>query len=137
MSLVVFSLLAVLAAVAIGYPLFRSRPAAQPDPGISDAQIDGAVRRLREARKRAAAPRPKESCPVCNAPYQPGDRFCMRCGQTLAPQEAAPSPARETVCPSCGAALREDDLFCARCGQRLVAPSDPGAGGERPEEVQS
>lgn len=129
MSLVVFVLMAALTAMAIAYPLLKPGVAAQPEARVSDAQIDRAVQRLRGARKRSAGP----ACPTCGAPYQPGDRFCVRCGQALPRQEAAPTPAPERVCPSCGAALRPDDLFCARCGHHLSAPG--GDGGL--EEVQS
>jgi len=129
MSLVVFVLLAALTAMAIAYPLLKPGAAAQPEARVSDAQIDRAVQRLRQARKRGAGP----ACPACGAPYQPGDGFCVRCGQVLPRQEAAPAPAPERVCPSCGASLRPDDVFCARCGHRLSAPG--GDGGL--EEVQS
>jgi len=129
MSLIVFILLAALTAVAIAYPLLKPGTVAPSEAGVSDAQIDRAVQRLRQARKRRAGP----ACPACGAPYQPGDAFCVRCGQALPRQEAAPTPAPERVCPSCGAALRPDDRFCARCGHRLSAP----AGESGLEEVQS
>ena len=135
MSLVIFALLAVLAAIAIAYPLLAPRVPAQPETHIGDAQVDTAVYRLRQARKRGevAGRGADRACPACGAPYQPGDRFCVRCGQTLPQQEAAPAPAQGAVCPSCGAALREEDLFCARCGYRLPTPT----GGGSVKEVQS
>ncbi|RPI58574.1 MAG: zinc ribbon domain-containing protein [Chloroflexi bacterium] len=134
MSLVVFFVLAALAAIAVAYPLLTPRVPAEPEARISDAQVEGAVQRLRRARKRGepVSPGADRVCPACSAPYQPGDRFCVRCGQTLPEQGAAPTPAQAAVCPSCGAALREDDLFCARCGHRLPTPT--GGGGL--EEVQ-
>jgi predicted amidophosphoribosyltransferase len=137
MSLVVFVLLAALATVVIAYPLFKARVPAPQETGISDAQVERAVRRLREARNRGAVvPGAGELCPACSAPYQPGDRFCMHCGGTLPPQEAAPRPAPGLECASCGAALRDDDLFCARCGQRVPAATDAAPTGESREEVQ-
>jgi len=123
MSLVVFFILAALAAVAIAYPLLPAHRPAQPEAHIGDVEVEAAVQRLREARKRGdLAVSPADGvCPACSAPYQAGDRFCVRCGQTLPQQETAPPPAQKQVCPSCGAALREDDLFCARCGRGVQA----------------
>jgi len=134
MSLVVLILLAALAAIAIAYPLLTPRAPALPEARISDAQVEAAVKRLRQARMRGEPTGPASGrvCPACSAPYQPGDRFCVRCGQTLPQEEAAPTPAQGSVCPSCGAALREDDLFCARCGHRLPTPT----GGGSLEEVE-
>jgi hypothetical protein len=135
MGLAVFVLLAALAAVAIAYPLLRPRGAAHSQPRLSDAEVEVAVQRLRRAGKRgrAAAPTAIMPCPACNTPYQPGDRFCVRCGQTLSQPEMDGTPVSGSVCPSCGAALREDDRFCARCGHRQLSPG----GSDSLEEVQS
>lgn len=137
MSLVVFLLLAALAAIAIAYPLLTPPTPAQPQPEarITDAQVEGAVLRVRQARKRSslAVPPGGGHCPACSTPYQPGDLFCARCGQPLPQQETAPTPAQESVCPSCSAVLRKDDVFCARCGCRLDTP----IGGGSLEEDQS
>ncbi len=134
MSLVVFVVLAALSAVAIAYPLLTPRGAAQPRARLSDAEVDVAVQRLRRSGKRSQAPALAAAalCPACSSPYQSGDRFCVRCGQTLPLPEAAPTPAQSPVCPACGAALRGDDVFCARCGHRLGAPGE----GKSLEEVQ-
>ena len=134
MSLLVFFLLAALTAVAIAYPLLTLPGPAHPEALVTEAEVDGAVRRLREARRRGEVPVSVASrlCPSCSAPYLPGDRFCVRCGQTLAKQEVAPGPQSRAACPACGAALRHDDLFCARCGYRLPVPGE----GESLEEVQ-
>jgi type II secretory pathway pseudopilin PulG len=134
-SLAVFILLAALAAVAIAYPLLTLRVPAQREAPTSDVQVEVAVQQLREARKQGglAVPPSANGCPACSAPYQPGDRFCVRCGQVLPQQETPPAPAQAAICPSCGAALRGDDPFCARCGHRLPASSEGG----NAEEVQS
>lgn len=134
MSLVIFVLLAILAAVVIAYPLLRPGLPAQPEVSMSDAQIERAVQRLRQAGKRGEAAElvPGALCPACGTPYQPDDRFCVRCGQTLPRQEAVYTPAHGALCPSCGAGLRADDVFCARCGHRLRAPGEAGG----LEEVQ-
>lgn len=109
-----FFLLALAAAAIIAYPLLPGQRTVQPEPVVTDADIERAVRTLRQARSDGS-----QSCPSCGKPHQLGDRFCVRCGATL-PQAAAVGPA----CPSCGTTVHEEDQFCAKCGHRLVAGED-------------
>jgi PPM family protein phosphatase len=61
------------------------------------------------------------SCPSCDAPLQPGDRFCEQCGARLLEAEE-PGPG----CQVCGAGASEIDAdgYCAVCGSREREPSD-------------
>lgn len=47
------------------------------------------------------------ACPQCGASAQIGDRFCPKCGTTLA-----------HACLDCGHTLRPADRFCPRCGAK-------------------
>ncbi|HID63465.1 MAG TPA: zinc ribbon domain-containing protein [Anaerolineae bacterium] len=47
-----------------------------------DEEIEKRVRALRRKRKRAR-PAKKAVCPRCGRQYEPGDRFCARCGREL------------------------------------------------------
>ncbi|MGC9360184.1 MAG: zinc ribbon domain-containing protein [Anaerolineae bacterium] len=49
------------------------------------------------------------ACPKCGNPYRPNQRFCAKCGSSLA--SAAP-----TVCPRCSAPVKATDRFCPKCG---------------------
>ena len=116
MGVAIFILLALLAAGAIVYPLLPGRAPVSTAAAITDGEIEAAVRRLRRARAGGG-----HVCPACGEAYQPGDRFCVRCGGALpaaSPVKATPAPAGP-VCPSCGAALQEGDRFCAKCGHTL------------------
>lgn len=62
-------------------------------------------------------------CPNCNAPVQPGVKFCPNCGKSTAQQkvpcvkcngEIAPG---SKFCPECGAS---QDLACGNCGTKLT-----------------
>ena len=113
MGIAVFFLLALVVAGIVAYPLLenltgRGKPA---EPvAATDTDIDRAVANLRKARSQAGP-----SCPACGRAYQPGDRFCVRCGHDL-PGEKVASPG--PTCPSCGADIHAEDQFCAKCGHR-------------------
>jgi hypothetical protein len=107
----IFFLLALIAAGIIAYPLLPGRLVAQPEPAVTDGDIERAVRDLRQAPSTGGP-----SCPTCARAYQAGDRFCVRCGSGL-PQPASAGP----VCPSCGVVVHEGDLFCAKCGHRMAS----------------
>lgn len=111
MGVAIFFLLALIVAGAIAYPLLPGRARTQVAPTLTDGEIEQAVRNLRRTRSGA-----EQHCPACGRAFQPGDRFCVGCGQSL-PQADSAGP----VCPSCGAALHSQDLFCAKCGHRLPA----------------
>ena len=116
MGVAIFTLLALLAAVAIVNPLLPGREPAPLAPAVTDGEIEAAVRKLHRARAGGG-----RACPACGEAYQPGDRFCVRCGGALLPgdQVGSPLPSAGLVCPSCGAALQEGDRFCAKCGYTL------------------
>jgi predicted amidophosphoribosyltransferase len=113
MGIAVFFLMALIATVAIVYPLLPGRATSRPVPILTDGDIEQAVRTLRRTRSKS-----KDGlfCPSCSKPYQAGDRFCVGCGAALPEVSAAPA-----ACPACGAPLREGDRFCSRCGHNLVA----------------
>jgi uncharacterized OB-fold protein len=118
MGVVLFFVLAAAVAAALVYPLLPGRGPAVESPAAlgpawSDGQIEGAVRRIRQARQEDGL-----ACPDCGHAYRPGDRFCVRCGAELPLPEGAVAGGR--VCPSCGAVVRGDELFCSRCGHRLA-----------------
>jgi predicted amidophosphoribosyltransferase len=117
MGVAIFFPLALLAAAAIVYPLLPGRAPAALAPVVTDGEIEAAVRKLRRARAAGSG----RACPACGEAYQPGDRFCVRCGGPLPQGEQVKSPLPQTgpVCPSCGAALQEGDRFCAKCGYTL------------------
>lgn len=52
-------------------------------------------------------------CPACNAPNDPGSKFCDQCGG------AFPADVR---CPGCGEVNDPDARFCDRCGDRIDRP---------------
>jgi uncharacterized OB-fold protein len=110
MGIAVFIVLAVVAAIAIVYPLLPGAASNLPVPVVTDSDIDQAVRHLRRPRSKSGL-----SCPSCGQTYQAGDRFCVGCGATLA--EVAPAAP---ACPACGAVLHEGDRFCLKCGHNLV-----------------
>jgi len=113
MSLAIVLLLVVACAGAIVYPLLPGRTPADPEPTVTDGDIEKAVRDLRTARNSGGL-----LCPQCGKSYQAGDRFCVGCGQDLPQDKPAPSGP---VCPSCGAAIQETDHFCAKCGHTIAA----------------
>jgi uncharacterized OB-fold protein len=109
----VFFLLALVVAGIVVYPLLPGRRVRQPAPGVADADIEEAVRNLRQARSRG-----RLACRQCGQGYQAGDRFCVRCGEKLPQAKVEPAIP---VCPSCGATIHENDQFCAKCGHGLSA----------------
>jgi predicted amidophosphoribosyltransferase len=112
-SILIFFLMALIAVVAIAYPLLPGAATARIAPVVTDGDIEEAVRTLRRTRTKAVS---GPSCPSCGRAYQAGDRFCVGCGAAL-PAVAADA----TTCPSCGATLREGDQFCSKCGHNLLA----------------
>jgi len=105
-----FVVLFLVGAVAIAYPLLPGTRARSRKVELTVGDIDQAVRELR-----LRQPESGPLCPACGAGYQPEDKFCARCGQTL---EGAQMP--EQRCPSCQAVVRAADQFCAACGQNLM-----------------
>ena len=120
MGIAIFFVLAAIVAVAIVYPLLPGRTTSFPAPKATEQEIERAVRDLRRARSGGGS-----FCPTCGQTFQPGDRFCVRCGGTLSQPQADPASAESLrhslVCPSCGATIREGDQFCAKCGHGIVA----------------
>jgi predicted amidophosphoribosyltransferase len=113
MSIVIFFVLALLAAAAVAYPLLPGRAPARAASAVADRDIERAVRNLRRARARDGL-----FCPACGKGYQAGDRFCVRCGGDLPQAKAA---AEGQSCPACGAPIRQGDQFCAKCGHDVAS----------------
>jgi uncharacterized OB-fold protein len=112
MGMVIFVLLALAVAGVIAYPLLPGRGPVETAPAVSDADIERAVRKLRQERKRGGL-----HCPTCGEAYAAGDRFCVHCGGALPKLEVAEGGE---ACPECGAILRDGDVFCSKCGYRLA-----------------
>lgn len=100
-------LLALWAAIIVGYPLWPTRVAAPPARAPTDEEIARAVRRRRQV----------SFCPSCGAEVRSGARFCVVCGRALSHPQPAGSGA---TCAACGALIREGDRFCAHCGSPVV-----------------
>lgn len=113
MGVAIFFVLTVAVSAILIYPLLPGRAPAPEDPALADGEIDQLVRNLRLARGRDGL-----TCPTCGTANQPDDRYCGRCGNSLAPVQPAPAGP---VCPSCGSVLRDGDLFCAKCGHEIAA----------------
>ncbi len=74
-------------------------------------ELERRIQALRKARRQPAkAAAAGGRCPRCGAPYDPGDKFCAKCGASLTQARA---------CPHCGAPYDLGDNFCARCGKPL------------------
>jgi RNA polymerase subunit RPABC4/transcription elongation factor Spt4 len=71
-----------------------------------EAQI--AARRKPASDQRPAPAAGKVTCSNCGTLANSGDRFCPKCGQTLA-----------LTCLECGRPIRPGDHFCAACGAKL------------------
>jgi predicted amidophosphoribosyltransferase len=115
MSLVLFFLLAAVAAGIILYPVLPGRAVSRPVQAVTDGDIERAVHDL-------CPPASKEGrlCPSCGRAYDAQDRFCVRCGAVLPGRESEAAAVLPT-CPSCGAPLRPGDQFCGKCGHHLAA----------------
>jgi predicted nucleic acid-binding Zn ribbon protein len=111
-GILVFFLLALVAAAILAYPLLPGRATTQPETSVTDTDIDREVRHLLRVRAKGG-----HSCPACGRAHQPGDQFCAGCGAALPKPQTAPAGP---VCPSCGAAIRHGDQFCAKCGHRMT-----------------
>jgi PPM family protein phosphatase len=70
---------------------------------------------------------PELHCSACDAPMQPGDRFCEQCGSrsTVAPDRDGAPPMEAAGCHVCGApADRIDrDGYCGACGALARHPA--------------
>lgn len=117
MAILVFFVLAIIAAGIIAYPMLPGRTPARPAPALTDGEIEQAVRNLRRSRNRGGL-----ACPSCGQAYQEGDLFCVRCGSGLSKANVQSKPGG-LVCASCGISLQAGDQFCSKCGHP-VAPEE-------------
>jgi len=69
------------------------------------------------------------ACSVCGAPLEPGDGFCMVCGQSVGASPPTPQSGAGlgSTCARCGAALVPGDGFCMNCGEPVGALSASAA----------
>lgn len=63
-------------------------------------------------------------CPACDAPVEPGHKYCERCGHDLRPVVSRSSTAPEEGCAACGSAQIGPEGYCEHCGQRRVVGQD-------------
>lgn len=77
--------------------------------------VDAEIELLKQATPSLQGSGP--TCPNCGRPFQPGDAFCVGCGQSL---KNVMAPEKTNFCPQCGAPTQPDDSFCARCGHALA-----------------
>ncbi|MEE8392333.1 MAG: zinc ribbon domain-containing protein [Anaerolineae bacterium] len=70
-----------------------------------DQEIEREIER--EIAVRRQGRRDPNRCLDCGAAFEPGDRFCRRCGTIV------------SQCPDCGASFETGDHFCGRCGVAL------------------
>ncbi|MCL5110473.1 MAG: zinc-ribbon domain-containing protein [Chloroflexi bacterium] len=98
--------LTVAVVVYVGYPLF-----ARQSVPVEDALELAIAQRRGKVRAAVAEPRASAgvTCPACGARNQADDKFCARCGRSLA----------QAQCARCGTAYDEGDVFCAKCGAPL------------------
>ena len=62
-----------------------------------------------------AAPTPEAKCTKCGATLPTNAKFCLECGEKVAP----PIPANMTVCPECGNTVAKGK-FCPECGHKFI-----------------
>ncbi len=74
-----------------------------------------------------AAPAPAIKCAKCGASLPEGAKFCLECGEKIAP----PVPEGMVVCPGCGKTVPKGK-FCFECGYKFVTVC-PKCGKEVPE----
>lgn len=69
-------------------------------------------------------------CPKCGAPINPGQKFCTKCGQSLAANQSTPqdNAANSHTCPKCGAPVNPGQKFCTKCGQPMAASQQNNKG---------
>ncbi len=60
------------------------------------------------------------ACPNCGATNALSNRFCLKCGNSLA--SAVP---KAKFCRTCGKPLAETNLFCSGCGTPVASPATP------------
>lgn len=68
-------------------------------------QDDEQLEALIQARRKTTHQR----CEHCGAAITEGQKFCSRCGLSVAAQP----------CPSCGKKLQKGDVFCSSCGTKI------------------
>lgn len=78
----------------------------------ADDELERRIQALRKARRQPAkaATGAGGACPRCGARYDPGDRFCAKCGASLTEARA---------CANCGTPYDPGDKFCVKCGKPL------------------
>jgi len=55
-------------------------------------------------------------CSNCQRANEPGDKFCMQCGNALTPKQE-----EKVHCSNCGAEMKQGAAFCTKCGTSAAA----------------
>lgn len=85
-------------------------------------------RAMTPAQETPAAPQSQASvCAKCGAALPPAAKFCLECGEKVAP----PAAPEQIVCPKCGKAVVKGK-FCPECGAPLTSPKCPNCGKDVP-----
>ena len=63
----------------------------------------------------AATPTPEAKCAKCGAPLPENAKFCLECGEKVAPK----IPEGMVVCPQCGKTVTQGK-FCFECGYKFI-----------------
>jgi membrane protease subunit (stomatin/prohibitin family) len=95
------------AAAQYGVPYGQGAPGGQADPPQGAPQQPPPAQQAPTVQQAAAGP----VCASCQASNPVGARFCMSCGQALAPAVMH--------CTECGTELPAGAHFCAACGTRV------------------
>lgn len=61
----------------------------------------------------------EEVCANCGKKINPGSKFCIYCGATIAQEKTESVELSGEVCSNCGCSLEADALFCTNCGTRV------------------
>lgn len=62
------------------------------------------------------------TCPICDTPVLPDDRFCEACGTALTNHltNHSPPPSVRSICAKCGAIELDSAGYCVQCGFRNI-----------------
>ena len=110
-----------------GCPLPEIAPAVE-EPAVEETPVVEEVPAVEEVSEPAVeetAPAEEAApevvvCSKCGTANQPGDAFCMKCGNKLGGEVVPQEPPTTVYCPKCGQGNRIGDAFCMKCAQSLA-----------------